>query len=90
MPYAAVRKGEKWGILDQMPRDVTYKAIELNLEEINKTNWDDLDFKYNSLDELKDDAENELKRRFDYYYHPWTIRTNSHGEDYIVIKETEK
>ena len=30
MPYAAVRKGEKWGILDQMPRDVTYKAIELN------------------------------------------------------------
>lgn len=90
MPYAAVRKGEKWGILDQMPRDVTYKAIELNLEEVNKTNWDDLDFKYNSLDELKDDAENELKRRFDYYYHPWTIRTNSQGEDYIVIKEAEK
>ena len=90
MPYAAVRKGEKWGILDQMPRDVTYKAIELNLEEVNKTNWDDLDFKYNSLDELKDDAENELKRRFDYYYQPWTIRTNSQGEDYIVIKEAEK
>ena len=84
MPYAAVRNGKKWGILDQMPRDITYKAIELNLEEINKPNWDDLDFKYNSLDELKKDADKELKRRYDKNYHPWTIRRDMNGKDCIV------
>ena len=90
MHYAAVRKGNKWGILDQKVRAITYQAMHLNIEDENTPNYKDLDFKYNSLDELKDDAENELKRRFDYYYHPWTIRTNSQGEDYIVIKEAEK
>ena len=84
MHYAAVRNGKKWGILDQMPRDITYKAIELNLEEINKPNWDDLDFKYNSLDELKKDADKELKRRYDKNYHPWTIRRDMNGKDCIV------
>lgn len=72
------------GILDQMPRDITYKAIELNLEEINKPNWDDLDFKYNSLEELKKDADKELKRRYDKNYHPWTIRRDMNGKDCIV------
>ena len=90
MHYAAVRKGNKWGILDQKVRAITYQAMHLNIEDENTPNYKDLDFKYNSLDELKDDAENELKRRFDYYYHPWTIRTNSQGEDYIVIKEAKK
>lgn len=84
MPYAAVRKGKKWGILDQMPRDITYKAIELNLEEVNKPNWDDLIFKYSSLEELKEDADKEFQRRYDKYYHPWTIRRDMNGKDCIV------
>jgi len=84
MHYAAVRKGNKWGILDQKGRAITYQAMHLNLEDENTPNYTDLDFKYNSLDGLKKDADNELKRRYDKYYHPWTIRRDMNGKDCIV------
>ena len=87
MPYAAVRKGEKWGILDQKPRDLTYMAINYNLEDINEPNWGDLNYRYNSLEELNEDADKEFQRRYDKYYHPWTIETDSNGKDYIVEKD---
>lgn len=84
MHYAAVRKGNKWGILDQKGRAITYQAMHLNLEDENTPNYTDLDFKYNSLDELKKDADKELKRRYDKNYHPWTIRRDMNGKDCIV------
>ena len=84
MHYAAVRKGNKWGILDQKGRAITYQAMHLNLEDENTPNYTDLDFKYNSLDELKKDADKELKRRYDKNYHPWTIRRDMNGKDRIV------
>ena len=84
MHYAAVRKGNKWGILDQKGRAITYQAMDLNLEDENTPNYTDLDFKYNSLDELKKDADKELKRRYDKNYHPWTIRRDMNGKDCIV------
>lgn len=89
MHYAAVRKDKKWGILDQKPRDVTYQAINLNIENEHMPNYEDLDFKYKSIEDLKNDADNEFKRRYKKYYHPWTIRRNSYGED-CVTKEGGK
>ena len=64
MYYAAVRKDHKWGILDQKPRQITYKAINLNLADESEANYDELIFKYDSLNELKEDADNELKKRY--------------------------
>ena len=84
MHYAAVRKGGKWGILDQLPRDLTYFANDLNLEDVNEPNWDDLKYKYNSLEELKEDAKDEFDRRVRKYIRPWTIINNSNGEDCII------
>ena len=89
MHYAAVQKDGKWGILDQKPREITYQAIDLNIENENMPNYEDLDFKYDSLEDLKADADNEFKRRYNKYYHPWTIRRNSYGED-CVTKEGGK
>ena len=86
MHYAAVRKGNKWGILDQKPRDITYQAINLNLESEHMPNYEDLDFKYVSIEDLKTDADNEFKRRYNKYYHPWTIRRDSYGEDFVLKK----
>ena len=84
MHYAAVRKGGKWGILDQLPRDLTYFANDLNLEDVNEPNWEDLNYKYNSLEELKEDTKDEFDRRVRKYLRPWTIINNSNGEDCIV------
>ena len=84
MHYAAVRKGGKWGILDQIPRDLTYFANDINLEDVNEPNWEDLNYKYNSLEELKEDAKDEFDRRVRKYLRPWTIINNSNGEDCIV------
>lgn len=86
MHYAAVRKGNKWGILDQKPRDITYQAINLNLKSEHMPNYEDLDFKYVSIEDLKTDADNEFKRRYNKYYHPWTIRRDSYGEDCVLKK----
>ena len=84
MHYAAVRKGGKWGILDQIPRDLTYFANDINLEDVNEPNWEDLNYKYNSLEELKEDTKDEFDRRVRKYLRPWTIINNSNGEDCIV------
>ena len=86
MHYAAVRKGEKWGILDQKPRGITYLAIGYNIEDINEPNWEDLNYRYNSLKELKEDADKEFQRRYDKYYHPWKIGKDSNGE-YCIVEE---
>lgn len=90
MHYAAVRKNKKWGILDQKPRQITYKAIDLNLADESEANYDDLIFKYDSLDELKENADNELKERYNKYYSPWTIRRDSFGDDDRIVEEGVK
>ena len=84
MHYAAVRKGGKWGILDQTPRNLTYFANDINLEDVYEPNWEDLNYKYNSFEELKEDAKDEFDRRVRKYLRPWTIINNSNGEDCIV------
>lgn len=84
MHYAAVKKDGKWGILDQKPRDLTYMANDLNLEDVNEPNWEDLNYKYNSFEELKKDADNEFDRRVKKYLRPWIIIENSNGEDCII------
>ena len=83
MHYAAVRKGEKWGILDQTPRNLTYFANDINLEDVNEPNWEDLNYKYNSLEELKEDTKYEFDRRVRKYLRPWIIIRNTNGEDCI-------
>lgn len=90
MYYAAVRKDHKWGILDQKPRQITYKAINLNLADESEANYDELIFKYDSLNELKEDADNELKKRYNKYYRPWTIRRDSVGGDDCIVEEGVK
>ena len=87
MGYAAVRKDNKWGILDQKPRQITYKAINLNLADESVANYDDLIFKYDSLDELAKDADYEFKRRYDKYFHPWSIRRDPYGQDDRIVEE---
>lgn len=86
MHYAAVKKGGKWGILDQKPRRLTYYAIDVNLEDESQPNLTDIDFKYNSLEELEKDADNEFQRRYDKYYEPWDLYKDRSGK-YWVIKE---
>jgi len=86
MHYAAVKKEGKWGILDQMPRRLTYKAIDANIEDDDRPNFTDLVFKYNSLEELEKDADNEFQRRYDKYYQPWDLYKDKAGH-YWVIEE---
>ena len=84
MHYAAVRKDGKWGILDQKPRSISYMAVDDNIEDIYEPNWDDLNYRYNSLEELNLDADKEFQRRYDKYYHSGTIGTDSNGNYCIV------
>lgn len=86
MHYAAVEKDGKWGILDQKPRRLTYHAIEENVEDENTPNLKDLDFKYDTLEELKNDADTEFQRRYDKYYQPWDIYKDRCGKSWIVKK----
>lgn len=67
MYYVAVRLNEKWGILDVEPAWATYFP-EARSEWHNCPNLKDLEFKYSSLEELKQNADAEFKRRFDKYY----------------------
>lgn len=50
MHYIAAKLEGKWGIIDIDPEDYN-------------PNLKDLDFKYNSVEELKQDADAEFKRR---------------------------
>lgn len=86
MHYAAVKKDGKWGILDQKPRKLTYSVNDVNLEDESEPNFIDLDFKYNSLEELKEKADCEFKRRYDKYYHPWRIKKDL-NRDYCIVEE---
>ena len=86
MHYAAVRRNGKWGILDQKPRRLTYHAIDANLEDENEPNLTDLDFKYDTLEDLKNDADYEFQRRYDKYYKPWELYKERSGKYWIVEK----
>ena len=67
MHYAAVQKNGKWGILDYKPRNDSYYVYESNLKTVDYSNLIDLEFKYDSLEELERDADNEFQRRYDKY-----------------------
>jgi len=66
MSYVAVKKDNKWGIIDNKPAGLNY-YYDFDDHWRNNPNLKDLDFKYNSLEELKDDADNEFERRHDKY-----------------------
>ena len=66
MSYVAVRRNDKWGIIDNKPTGLYY-YYDFDDRWRNNPNLKELDFKYNSLEELKDDADNEFERRHDKY-----------------------
>ena len=63
MSYVAVKSNDKWGILDVQPAKGTYFPIWEN-----RPNYDDLEFKYDSLNKLKKDADLEFKRRYNKHH----------------------
>lgn len=83
MYYVAVRKGDKWGIIDNTPESPTYYQID-KTEWINEPNLKDLEFKYNSLEELKNDADAEFSRRFEKYERPHMIIQLG---DHLIVSE---
>lgn len=66
MSYVAVRKKDKWGIIDNKPAGLYY---HYTFDDIwrNSPNLKKLEFKYNSLEELKNDADAEFERRRMHY-----------------------
>ncbi len=73
MRSVAVRQDNRWGILDIEPED-GYYFRQFSQYWKNTPNLNDLEFKYTSLDELKQDADAEFKRRYEKYYSPLRIR----------------
>lgn len=63
MSYVAVKLNDKWGILDVQPAKGKYFPIWENCP-----NYNDLEFKYDSLNKLKKDADSEFKRRYNKYH----------------------
>ena len=72
MSYIAVRKGDKWGILDNTPARATYHPVD-ETYWYNNPNLKDLEFKYCSLNELVEDADEEFRRRYKKYERPHMI-----------------
>ena len=72
MSYIAVRKGGKWGIIDNTPASSTYFPVD-ETHWYDKANLKDLRFIYNSLQELKDDADAEFARRYTKYCRPHMV-----------------
>ena len=72
LSFIGVRKGGKWGILDATPAWATYYPIN-NFEWNPHPNLEDLDFKYDSLEALLNDADEEFKRRYNKYNKPHMI-----------------
>ena len=66
MSYVAVRKKDKWGIIDNKPRGLYY-YYTFDDSWRNSPNLKMLEFKYNSLEELKNDADAEFERRRMHY-----------------------
>lgn len=66
MSYVAVRKKDKWGIIDNKPVGLYY-YYTFNDRWRNIPNLKKLEFKYNSLEELKNDADAEFAKRRDEY-----------------------
>lgn len=67
MYYVAVRRNDKWGILDIEPAYATYFPSS-SCYWRDRPNLVDLEFKYFSIEELKQDADEEFERRFHKYY----------------------
>lgn len=67
MSYVAVREKDKWGIIDNKPVGLNY-YYDFNDRWRNSPNLKKLKFKYNSLEELKNDADAEFERRRDSFY----------------------
>ncbi len=68
MSYVAVKKNNKWGIIDNDANGSYYYYDYENYYKYgnqwkNSPNLKDLDFKYNTLEELKEDADKEFERR---------------------------
>lgn len=83
MSFVAVRKGAKWGIIDNTPSSTTYFPISIS-EWRNHANLVDLEFKYDSLEELKSDADEEFRRRRAKYERPHLI--TEIGNQYVVTE----
>lgn len=83
MSYIAARKGEKWGIIDNTPASSTYYPADETYWR-DKPNLKDLEFKYNSLDELKNDADAEFSRRYKKYERPHMILQIG---DHLIVSE---
>lgn len=84
MSYVAVRKGEKWGIIDNTPARSTYSPVD-ETHWYDKANLTDLRFTYNSLQELKDDADAEFARRHTKYCSPHMVL--EWGSHLMVLEE---
>lgn len=65
--FIGVRIGEKWGILDATPAEVTYYPQD-DSDWNNAPNYEDLEYKYDSLESLIADVDNEFKRRYKKYH----------------------
>lgn len=84
MSYIAVRKGDKWGIIDNTPASATYYPADETYWR-NNPNLKDLEFKYNSLEDLQNDADAEFSRRYKKYERPHMIFQL--GDNLIVSEE---
>ena len=89
MSCIAVRKDDKWGIIDNTPIKGTYYPINSSDWE-NKPNLKDLKFKYESLDELKNDMKEEFTRRQKKYKRPHTIVDMGNYLEAFIIKEEDE
>lgn len=82
MSYVAVRKNNKWGIIDNKPSGLHY-YYDFNDRWNNSPNLNKLEFKYKSLEELKNDADAEFARRRDEYNERHRVCYDDYTEEII-------
>ena len=73
MRSVAVRQKDRWGIIDIDPA-FGYYFRQFGSYWTNTPYLDDLEFKYTSFEELKQDADAEFRRRYEKYYSPLRIK----------------
>lgn len=72
LSFLAVRKNDKWGILDCTPCSPTvYPLSDSSFD--TSPNFEDLEFKYQNLDDLQADLKEEFNRRYNKYYRPYDV-----------------
>lgn len=86
MYFIAVRKGKQWGILDNSPASATYYPADETYWR-DSPNLKDLEFKYDSLEELKINADAEFRRRYKKYERPHIVIQMG---DSLVVSEIEE